>query len=130
MIKMTRSKCTECQICMEICSWIHFEENTTKRSRIWVEADWPEMPTLRVCLACKDHDCIQACPNGALAWDNWIQVDKDLCDSCGMCVEACSVKGIRMDPMTHLPLVCDTCEGGFQCVQWCPTQAIERIKGS
>ena len=80
MIKMTRSKCTECQICMEICSWIHFEENTTKRSRIWVEADWPEMPTLRVCLACRDHDCIQACPNGALAWDNWIQVDKDLCD--------------------------------------------------
>jgi Fe-S-cluster-containing hydrogenase component 2 len=33
-----------------------------------------------------------------------------------------------LDPITHLPLVCDTCDGDFQCVRWCPTQAIERIR--
>jgi Fe-S-cluster-containing hydrogenase component 2 len=31
-----------------------------------------------------------------------------------------------MDPVTNYPLVCDTCEGDFQCVRWCPTQAVER----
>jgi len=128
MIKIRRSRCTECQICMEICSWRHFGENTTKRSRIRVEVDWPEAPVISVCLACKDHECVAACPTDALAWDHWIRLDKDRCDGCGRCAEACPANGIPMDSHTRLPLICDTCEGEFQCVQWCPTQAIERMK--
>jgi Fe-S-cluster-containing hydrogenase component 2 len=127
MLKPKRSLCTECQICMEICSQVHYGESNPKRSRIRVEAEWPETPFIRVCLACKGHECVPACPHDALEWDGWVRVDKTLCDSCGACMEACPVKGIRMDPVTALPLICDTCQGAFQCVDWCPTKAIERI---
>lgn len=114
---------------MEICCWRHFGESTTKRSRIRVEVDWPEAPVISVCLACKDHECVAACPTRALAWDSWIRLDKERCDGCGRCAEACPVNGIHMDSRSPLPLICDTCEGEFQCVRWCPTQAIERMKG-
>ena len=109
---------------MLICSWTHFAENTTKRSRIFVDAKWPEIPAIKVCLACPNHECVTACPHDALAWKNWIQLDKERCDGCGACLEACPVNGVQMDSQTDLPLICDTCEGQFQCVQWCPTNAI------
>jgi Fe-S-cluster-containing hydrogenase component 2 len=124
MIKIKCSQCTECQICMGICSWTHYGESTTKRARIRVEADWPQIPSITVCLACKERECVSACPHDALKWKKWIVLDKKTCDSCGLCVEACPVEGIQMDPVTALPLICDTCEGSFQCVAWCPTQAL------
>lgn len=129
MFVVRRSRCTECEICMEICSFSHVGENTTKRSRIWIDGDWPKTPDIHVCLACKDHECVEACPTGALKWDRWVVLDKDACDECGVCSDACPVEGIRMDPVTNRPLICDTCEGNFQCVQWCPTQAVERKAG-
>jgi Fe-S-cluster-containing hydrogenase component 2 len=126
MIDIEYSLCTECQICMSICSWTHFGEYNTKRSRIDVDADWPKLPRVRVCLACEGHECVEACPQDALKWEKWILLDSERCNSCGNCVEACPVDGISMDPHTNLPLICDTCDGDFQCVVWCPTQALER----
>jgi Fe-S-cluster-containing hydrogenase component 2 len=126
MIEINSSLCTECRICMNICSWAHFGEYNIKRSRIDVEADWPKIPEIAVCLACEGHECVEACPEDALAWEDWIVLDKERCSSCGNCVEACPVSGITMDPLTNLPLICDTCEGDFQCVAWCPTKALER----
>jgi Fe-S-cluster-containing hydrogenase component 2 len=109
---------------MGICSWTHFGENTTKRSRIMVAGDWPKIPDINVCLACQERECINACPHDALTLENWICLDKDKCDTCGLCVEACPVDGIQVDPITALPLICDTCEGDFKCVLWCPTRAL------
>ncbi|UCD71732.1 MAG: 4Fe-4S binding protein [Syntrophobacterales bacterium] len=126
MLKIVPSLCTECQICMEICSLAHFGENAPKRSRIWIEAEWPKEPHIFVCLACEDHDCVQACPAGALQWEDWIRLDRNLCDACGVCVESCPVGGIRIDPTEHTPLICDTCQDEFRCVRWCPAKAIER----
>jgi len=31
-----------------------------------------------------------------------------------------------MDTRAALPLICDTCEGDYQCVQWCPTKAVQK----
>jgi len=86
MIKLNRALCTECQICMAICSLTHFGESTTKRSRISVEAKWPEAPAISVCLACQNHECVAACPHEALAWQRWIELDGNRCDGCGACV--------------------------------------------
>jgi carbon-monoxide dehydrogenase iron sulfur subunit len=127
MFKIHRSRCTECQLCSQICAWTHWGENNPKRARIRVEADWPATPQIRVCLACKEHECVQACPTEALSWDGWVKLDEERCDLCGACAAACPVDGIRMDPRRRLPLICDTCEGAFQCVQWCPTRAIEKL---
>ena len=130
MLKIRRSRCTECQICMEICSLTHFGIHTTKRARIRVEGEWPQTPNIRVCLACKDHECVAACPHEALRWEDWVRLDPAVCDGCGACAQACPVRGIQMDPVANLPLVCDTCEGAFQCVRWCPTQTLERMQSS
>ena len=102
MIKLNRALCTECQICMIICSWTHFGENTTKRSRIFVDAKWPEMPAVNVCLACPNHECVTACPHDALSWENWIQLDEKRCDGCGACVEACPVLINPLDPILKM----------------------------
>jgi len=128
MFKIKRSLCTECEICMAICSMSHFGEMTTKRSRIKVDGEWPKIPSINVCLACKDHECVDACPHDALTWDGWIKLDVDRCDSCAACVDACPVDGVHMDPASELPLICDTCEGNFECVRWCPTQAVSMRK--
>lgn len=127
MIEIKPSLCTECRICMTICSWTHYSEYNIKRARIAVEAEWPKTPQIGVCQACAGHECVQACSQNALTWESWILLDKERCNSCRECVEACPVDGITMDPITNLPLVCDTCEGDFQCVAWCPTQAL--LKG-
>jgi Fe-S-cluster-containing hydrogenase component 2 len=124
MLVTKKSRCTGCEICMQICSWMHFQDMTTKRSRIQIVENWPQVPSIRVCLACKGHECVDACPHNALTWKEWVHVDKALCDGCGACVEACPVEGITLDAQTHLPLVCDTCRGAYQCVQWCPTGAL------
>jgi len=125
VIAIKKNRCTECGICMEICSWSHFGENNLKRSRIWVSADWPHVPTIKVCLACQDHECVEVCPADALEWNGWIRLNADACDFCGACVDACPVDGILLDPKTNLPLICDTCSGSFECTRWCPTNAIE-----
>jgi len=127
MLKFHASRCTECEICMQICSWVHEGENNPKRSRLRVRAEWPEAPEMLVCQGCANHECVEACPAEALVWDGHIKIDTERCTSCGACVEACPVGGIRLDPASALPLVCDTCGGAFECVKWCPTQAIERI---
>lgn len=126
MVKIHPSLCTECRICMQICSWTHFQEQTSKRARLSIVAEWPQTPDIHVCQACPDHDCIEACPNHALRWEGWVLLDEALCDGCGMCLAACPVGGVHMDPRTELPLICDTCQGEYQCVSWCPTQALQR----
>ena len=97
MLKLKRKLCTECQICMVICSWTHFGENTTKRARINVAGVWPKVPVIRVCLACQDHECVTACPHEALTWSNWVHLDKNQCDGCAVCVDACPVGAIRIE---------------------------------
>ena len=128
MLETKPSRCTECEICMQICSWNHVGEINPKRSRVMIEANWPEVPSIRVCLACLGHECIAACPNEALKWNGWVQLEESLCNTCGACAEACPIQGILLDPGTRFPLICATCRGVFECTKWCPTQAIERMK--
>jgi Fe-S-cluster-containing hydrogenase component 2 len=127
MFQLTPSRCTECQICMQVCAWAHFAQNNPKRSRLQIAARWPEEPSMRVCLACPERECMGACPTGALSWDGWVHLREDLCNGCGSCAEACPVQGIALDPSAPLPLVCDTCGGAFLCAKWCPTRAIEKL---
>ncbi len=59
-------------------------------------------------------------------------VDEDRClgSACGQCLEACPADVPRFYPPNHdLALVCDLCEKDGQrrpqCVEICPTQALE-----
>lgn len=122
--------CTECRICQLICAWRHFGENNPRRARIWINEDWPDNPKMTVCRSCKNHDCVAACPEGALSWDGRVVLDESKCDRCGACFEACPVKGLNPDPDTDLPLSCDGCGGEYLCTKWCPTGAIAIMKGA
>ena len=126
MLKLSTQNCTECKICQQICSLEHYGYHAPKRARIHINADWPKKPNINICIACSKKECIKACPQNALEWDGWVKVDTVLCDSCGLCVEACQTNGIYLDKKSQKPLICDTCKGQYLCVQWCPTQAIKK----
>jgi anaerobic carbon-monoxide dehydrogenase iron sulfur subunit len=82
------------------------------------------------CRLCQDPACVAACPRNALSQsflDGNIVVDKDLCNGCGWCIEACSYGAIMLHPETKIVHVCDMCKyrsDGPQCVKWCPEEAL------
>jgi ferredoxin len=54
-------------------------------------------------------------------------VDKDKCDGCGDCVEACPVNAIQLQ--NGKAVICDDCIDCNICVKTCPNQAISlRVK--
>ena len=130
MFKINRKSCTGCRICEMICSFAHEGEIAPKRSRIRIESDWPGMEGIDVCVACRAKKCIAVCPHGALSWGRLLLLDQEKCDLCLACVEACPFGGIRLEPTNKRLLFCDTCRGEYQCVKWCPANAIVRAEGN
>ncbi len=127
MFTIKKSNCTYCRLCMLACTAAHEPGvQSVKPSRIHIEDDWPDIAAIQVCIACKDHPCIQECPEDALSWEGHVVLDKDTCTLCNACIPACPVGGVRVHPETGYPLICDTCSGRFSCVQACPTGAIAR----
>ena len=56
-----------------------------------------------------------------------VKVDKDKCNGCGWCIEACDYGAIMLHPETKTVYVCDLCKDkpdGPQCVKWCPEEAL------
>lgn len=119
--------CTGCRVCEMICSLTHSGKINTDRSRIRIESHWPEEEHIYVCRKCKNPQCVIACPQDALSQneDGIIEIDEDKCNLCGACVEACPFNAIYVGKEKQL-LVCDTCNGSYECVQWCPNQALSK----
>jgi carbon-monoxide dehydrogenase iron sulfur subunit len=82
------------------------------------------------CRLCEDPACVAACPRNALsqAEDTGnIVLDKDKCNGCGWCIEACDYGAMMLHPETKVVYVCDLCKDkadGPQCVKWCPEEAL------
>lgn len=86
------------------------------------------------CQQCDAPACVLACPNGALAKyaDGIVRVDAELCDGCGVCVEACPYHHPFVDPQSGLAVKCTLCtdedyEDGVPkpaCTQACPVRAL------
>ncbi len=61
------------------CVWCHNPESINPKPQVqWIGVR---------CIGCKT--CVQACPNGALTFDNGIHINRDICKGCGTCVEVC-----------------------------------------
>lgn len=127
MFKLKRSACTNCRLCMLACTSAHNPGiQSVKLARVHIEDGWPEMSTIQVCVPCREHFCITACPEDALSWNDHVVLDEKKCTQCGECVAACPFSGVRIHPVSGMPLICDTCDGEFSCVKICPTRAISR----
>jgi len=124
MIKVFPSLCTGCRICEIICSFGHEGSIAPKRSRIRIHSNWPEEEKILLCIACEAKKCIDACPEAALSWNGVLRIDEEKCTVCLLCADACPYGGIQTEASKKFPFFCDTCNGEFQCVKWCPTKAV------
>jgi phenylglyoxylate dehydrogenase beta subunit len=103
----------DCSICEEKCS----------RSGIKsVHLPKQQFHGVLTCVQCGEPKCIEACPSGALKKDEAdgvIRISEEKCFGCGICSLACRFGGIYIDSKKRKALKCDTCNGKFECVEYC-----------
>ena len=125
-------KCTGCNTCMLVCSFIHDKVFSYERSRIRVWHDTAHAvfkPTL--CEHCKDAPCISVCPTGALYRDETGRVlqNADRCIGCKECMNACPFGAISFNSDQEM-IKCDLCAsvgGTPYCAQYCTAGALQWI---
>ncbi|MFX1483030.1 MAG: 4Fe-4S dicluster domain-containing protein [Promethearchaeota archaeon] len=124
-------KCTGCRNCELACSVAHTKSFNPKRSRIQVlKNEEKNMILPMVCLQCEKPLCKEACPTGAIAYNEkgTLYVNHAVCIGCMDCVTACIYGGIEMDPVTLKAIKCDLCWGNPECVKACDYGAIGLVE--
>jgi pyruvate formate lyase activating enzyme len=61
------------------CLWCHNPESHDNRQEIGVH--------INRCIGCMK--CYEACPRGAIIFNNGERIDREACDRCGLCVDVC-----------------------------------------
>lgn len=122
-------KCTGCEICEYVCSV--FKERTINWNKVRIRHNRIE-PTFDIAIAgrkCETPLCVKACPREAILEqpDGSIRIEKDKCNGCGWCIEACNFGALKLDWDRKCVFACDFCADLDQpkCVGLCPFQALE-----
>ncbi len=121
-------KCVGCRICEYVCSMEKEKVFNPTKSRIRTVRIYPQVNASLACRLCEDAPCVTACPRKALEQSDEngiILINKDKCNGCGWCIEACDFGAITLDADKKIVKICDTCEGKPKCVEWCPEEALE-----
>lgn len=120
--------CTGCRTCEAVCSLIKTGAISPDMARINIERRPFEGEFVqRICLQCSIPYCLNACPVEAIRISEKIGtvlIDKDTCDGCGLCKEACPYGVIVMDTDDGRAYKCDLCNGKPQCIKSCPMNAL------
>ena len=125
MPKVTRianmERCIGCNLCAFACARINRGSASLDEAAITAvpSPGVQSSHVLIICRACEDPPCAHACPTGALQprEGGGIKLEKDLCNSCGKCVEACVIGAIHLDNPSRKPVFCIHCGA---CVDFCP----------
>ncbi|MGI6686349.1 MAG: 4Fe-4S dicluster domain-containing protein [Bacillota bacterium] len=121
-------KCTGCQTCELICSFVHTQETNPMRSRISVfNFEKAGFFTPIVCQQCSKPACMEICPVNAISRSEEtgaMIVDDKKCIKCKMCTIACPFGATIYDPVLDIVAKCDLCQGDPECVKYCPSKAI------
>ena len=124
-------KCTGCGTCELACSLEHKGEFRPAVSNISVfrfDEGGSNIPM--TCFQCEDAACMKVCKTNALYRNNEtdvVEVDKAKCIGCRMCVMACPFGNIAYDRSAKTPAKCDQCDGNPQCVEYCPSAALDYV---
>ncbi len=128
--KVTVERCIACGKCELACAFAHGSEGKPSKTRINIFKRGPELGTPVVCFQCDDAACAAACPTQALVRNEEtgaIEMDRDRCILCRLCVAACPFGNMLWDEAYHLVQKCDLCGGDPKCVPFCPTHALEYV---
>jgi anaerobic carbon-monoxide dehydrogenase iron sulfur subunit len=124
-------RCTGCEICESVCSFVHDEEFNPLNSRINRIRIEPVINNSLSCQSCFDPDCIKACQIDALSKNKetgLIEIDYNICDGCSACVRQCPFGTIVLHTKKRKAIVCDLCTSTDydepQCIEYCPKGAI------
>ena len=123
-IRINRDNCTGCRLCRQICALGHLKEINPEKSRIRIEAEFPDPGKYKpfVCVQC--GTCKKVCPEDAIYRDEATgayTVITDKCTNCGICAEKCPQQVIcHRDDLDNV-LICDFC---MECTVVCNTDAI------
>jgi Fe-S-cluster-containing hydrogenase component 2 len=117
-------KCTGCQLCEFACSSRYGEYNPLL-SRIRLVRMEPVSIMAIACRLCDTPTCIYACPRSCIRVSETtgiMMVDKDVCNGCGWCVEACEFGAVTINHKERIVSMCNLCEdreNGPRCVEIC-----------
>jgi len=115
-------KCSGCRKCEIVCSLFHEGKIWPEASRIRVFMLVPGCEVPHFCVQCEDYPCVKACPVNALSVSDETEavlVDKEKCNRCGLCIEACPGRVPHLHPTEKYVVICDLCGGKPQCVKVC-----------
>lgn len=87
---------------------------------------------LATCRQCPEPDCVEACPEHAIAKreDGIVSIDAGKCNYCLICVDACPYGALQPNPDKQVVQKCELCSHrlaeGLQpaCVSHCPIDAL------
>ncbi len=121
--------CSGCHVCEMVCALHHEGEARPALARLTVSHDpfTQSHPEVAVCPQCLGPECLLVCPTGAIAADPASGariVDDELCNGCGLCVKACHLGMIQLEPRRKKAFKCDLCGGEPLCAVHCPQQVI------
>lgn len=130
VLLITPERCIGCGSCELACSLQHEGEFKPAMARVAVLRFEGGASVPLTCLQCEDPACVAVCKTGALSRDQdtgVVTVNKEKCIGCRMCVMACPFGNISYSAVQKQAVKCNLCEGDPQCVQFCPSRAIEYL---